>query len=163
VRLSHLNPSAPILDAAAGEATPERLLDCGLYDPDRKTTDVRRWLSVEAYADARQQDHDPNHGHDHKHHHVHDVNRHDDHIRAFTIATDAPVPMVVLDLFLELLRSVHGPNLLRLKGVVKIEETPETPIVIHGVQHLLHPPAQLDHWPDEDRRTRLVFIMRDTD
>ena len=149
-RLHHLNPSAPVLDAAADEATPARLLDCGLYDPERKTADVRRWLAEEAYAQA----------HDHEHH---DVNRHDDHIRAFAITTDSAMPVAVLDLFLELLRSVHGPNLLRLKGVVKVAETPDTPVVIHGIQHLLHPPAQLDRWPDDDRRTRLVFIMRDTE
>ena len=136
---------------AAGEATAERLLDCGLYDPERKTNDVRRWLAEEAYT----QDHD--------HHHAHDANRHDDHIRAFAIATERALPMAVLDLFLELLRSVHGPNLLRLKGVVKIAEAPDMPVVIHGIQHLLHPIAQLDHWPDDDHRTRLVFIMRDTD
>jgi G3E family GTPase len=148
-RLRRLNPSAPIFDGTAGEAMPARLLNCGLYDPDRKTPDVRRWLAEEAY------------GHDHDH--VHDVNRHDDHIRAFVVATESALPMTVLDLFLELLRSVHGPNLLRLKGIVKIRETPDTPVVIHGVQHLLHPLAQLDHWPDDDHRTRLVFIMRDTE
>jgi G3E family GTPase len=148
-RLRRLNPSAALLDAAADEAKPARLLDCGLYDPARKTPDVRRWLDEEAYT--------------HDHHHAHDVNRHDDHIRAFSIASDSALPMAVLDLFLELLRSVHGPNLLRLKGVVKIAEAPDSPVVIHGVQHLLHPMAQLDHWPDDDHRTRLVFIMRDTD
>jgi G3E family GTPase len=148
-RLHRLNPSAPILDGAAGEAMPARLLDCGLFDPDRKTPDVRRWLAEEAYS--------------HDHHHVHDVNRHDDHIQGFVVATENALPMTVLDLFLELLRSVHGPNLLRLKGIVKVQETPETPVVIHGVQHLLHPLAQLDHWPDDDHRTRLVFIMRDTE
>jgi G3E family GTPase len=148
-RLRHLNPSAPILDGAAGEAMPARVLDCGLYDPTRRTPDVRRWLAEEAY------------GHDHDH--VSDVNRHDDHIQAFVVATDNALPMTVLDLFLELLRSVHGPNLLRLKGIVKIQETPETPVVIHGVQHFLHPLTQLDRWPDDDRRTRLVFIMRDTE
>src|SRR5215467_5762324 len=151
-RLYHLNPSAPVLDAAADEATPARLLDCGLYDPERKTADVRRWLAEEAYAQA--------HDHDHEHH---DANRHDDHIRAFVIATDSAIPMTILDLFLELLRSVHGPNLLRLKGVVKVAEAPDAPVVIHGVQHLLHPPAQLDCGPDDDRRTRLIFIMRDTE
>ncbi|HYW60566.1 MAG TPA: GTP-binding protein, partial [Xanthobacteraceae bacterium] len=46
-------------------------------------------------------------------------------------------------------------------GIVKIAETPERPVVIHGVQHVFHPPAQLDGWPDEDRRTRMVFIVRD--
>ena len=52
-RLRALNPAAPILDAAAGEATPARLLDCGLYDPERKIPDVARWLALEAYAQQR--------------------------------------------------------------------------------------------------------------
>jgi len=154
-RLRDLNPAAPILDAAKGEATPARLLECGLYKPDGKIPDVKAWLAEEAYAAA--QDHD--HGHDHHHHH--DVTRHDDRVRSFSLATDRAIPAAVLDLFLELLRSMHGPNLLRMKGIVKIEETPETPVVIHGVQHVLHPPARLDHWPDADHRSRLVFIVRD--
>jgi G3E family GTPase len=155
-RLRRLNPAATILDAAAGEATAERLMDCGLYDPESKTADVRRWLAEEAYAEQNLH---------HGHHHHHDINRHDhdDRIRAFAIATDAALPMSVLDLFLELLRSVHGPQLLRLKGIVKVAETPETPVVVHGVQHVLHPLAQLERWPSDDDRTRLVFIMRDTD
>ncbi len=150
-RLSALNPAAPRLDAARGEAVPARLLDCGLYDPATKTADVRRWLAEEAYA---------GHDHGHRHAHAHDVNRHDDDIRAFSLATEAALPASAFDMFLELLRSVHGPDLLRLKGVVKISEEPDTPLVIHGVQHLLHPPARLPRWPDADRRTRLVFIVR---
>jgi len=46
-------------------------------------------------------------------------------------------------MFLELLRSMHGPRLLRVKGVVKLAEMPDTPLVIHGVQHVFHPPARL--------------------
>jgi G3E family GTPase len=49
-RLRALNPAAPMLDAAAGEAVAARLLDCGLYDPGRKSPDVKRWLAAEAYA-----------------------------------------------------------------------------------------------------------------
>jgi hypothetical protein len=33
--------------------------------------------------------------------------------------------------------------------------------VIHGVQHVMHPPARLERWPDADRRTRIVVIARD--
>ncbi len=66
-------------------------------------------------------------------------------------------------MFLDLVRSLHGPNLLRLKGVVKLAETPEQPLVVHGVQHVMHPPARLPEWPDDDRRTRLVVITRDLD
>jgi G3E family GTPase len=150
-RLRRLNPAAPILDAAAGQATAQALLGCGLYDPARKIPDVGRWLADEAIAAA----------HDHGHRHHHDVNRHDDRIRAFTLATDRAIPAAMLDLFLELLRSTHGPNLLRMKAIVNVEETPDRPMVLHGVQHVLHPASQLEAWPDEDRRTRMVFIVRD--
>ena len=48
-----------------------------------------------------------------------------------------------------------------MKGIVKIEEQPEAPVVVHAVQHVLHPPTTLPAWPEADRRTRLVFIVRD--
>jgi G3E family GTPase len=177
-RLAVLNPAAPRF--AVGEATPDRLFDCGLYDPATKTADVRRWLAEEAYAaqprphahgDHGHGDHahghhgHGHHGHDHGDHghghHGHDRNRHDDHIRAFTLTTDEAVPVAAFDMFLELLRSVHGPELLRLKGIVKLAEQPDTPMVIHGVQHIFHPPVLLAAWPDDDHRTRLVLIVRD--
>ena len=66
-------------------------------------------------------------------------------------------------MFLDLLRSMHGPNLLRLKGIVKLAETPASPLVIHGVQHVFHPPVRLPHWPDGDGRTRIVLITRDVE
>jgi G3E family GTPase len=148
-RLRMLNPAAPIIDAA--NATPAELLNCGLYNPEHKAPDVKRWLAEEAYAAADA----------HDGHHHHDRNRHDERIRAFTLATEAAIPAAAFENFLELLRSMHGPNLLRFKGVVKIVDYPEQPLVVHGVQHLLHPPVRLARWPDDDHRTRLVFIVRD--
>ncbi len=130
---------------------PARLLNCGLYDPDRKIPDVKRWLAAEAYEA---------HG-GHGHHHHHDVNRHDERIRAFTLVTDEAISASAFDMFIDLLRSLHGPNLLRLKGIVKLAETPDSPLVIHGVQHVFHPPVRLPSWPDPDRRTRIVLITRD--
>jgi G3E family GTPase len=158
-RLHALNPAARILDAAQGEATPANLLGCGLYDPARKIPDVRRWLAEEAYADAKAAKHHDHH-HDHGHHH-HDRNRHDARIRAFTLATGQAIPSGTFHIFLDLLRSMHGENLLRLKGIVKLAEQPERPLVVHAVQHVFHPFSHLDAWPDDDRRTRLVFITRD--
>lgn len=64
-------------------------------------------------------------------------------------------------MFLELLCATHGANLLRIKGIVKLTEMPETPVVVHGIQHVFHPTARLDRWPDDDHRTRIVFITRD--
>jgi G3E family GTPase len=150
-RLRALNPAASILDAAMGEATAERLLNCGLYDPERKIPDVKKWLAAEAYADA----------HEHHHDHYHDVNRHDAHIGAFVLTSDAAIPAGTLEMFLELLRAAHGNKLLRIKGIVKLAEMPGTPVVVHGVQHVFHPTARLERWPDDDHRTRLVFITRD--
>jgi G3E family GTPase len=147
-RLKRLNPAAPILDIAAGEATPARLINCGLYDPDSKVPDVRRWLAEEAYAAADA----------HGHHH-HDEER----IRSLTLATDRALPAATFDMFLDLLRGLHGPNLLRVKGIIKIAESPDEPVVIHGVQHVFHPPTSFPAWPDDDRRTRLVFITCDID
>lgn len=193
-RLRILNPAAPILDAARGEATPAALLETGLWRAESKSADVTAWLAEEAYRDREAErrrleakahahhdhghghDHDGacapdcdhpdhHHGHDHDHHddhgHVHDPNRHDDHIRAFCLTTDRPLAAATLDLFLDLLRSAHGPKLLRVKGVVRLVEDPDRPLVIHVVQHVVHPVAQLERWPDDDRRTRMVFITRD--
>jgi G3E family GTPase len=159
-RLHALNPAAGILDAATGEATPERLLNCGLYDPERKIPDVKKWLAEEAYAEHAHHDH--GHAHDHGHDHATlDRNRHDEHIASFVLATDSAIPAGTLDMFLELLRANYGARLLRVKGIVKLAETPDAPVVVHGVQHVFHPTARLERWPDEDHRSRLVFITRD--
>ncbi|MBO9427608.1 GTP-binding protein [Labrenzia sp. R4_1] len=169
-RLLALNPGAKVLDTQAGEATPETLFNAGLYNPETKIPDVANWLNAEAY-EPNHHDHshghhhhdgDHNHGHHHHgHNHAHDINRHNDAIRAFTLSTDRPVSASALEMFLDLLRSAHGPKLLRVKGIVQIAEDPDRPVVIHGVQHVFHPPATLDAWPDEDRRTRMVFITKD--
>lgn len=161
-RLARLNPGAILLDAAQGQATPEALLNLGIYDPDQKAPDVRRWLNAEAYP-ARA-DHDHRHGgHAQVGHGALDVNRHDARIRAFCIRHDVPLSAMALDLFIELLRGAHGPKLLRLKGIVALADDPSRPLIIQGVQHVFHPPRRLPAWPDGDHATRIVFILRDLD
>lgn len=154
-RLARLAPAAPLLDAAAGEATGEALLRAGLYDPARKIPDVTRWLAEERVAAAEEALRGAPVGHD--------PNRHDARIRAFTMATDAAISVSTLDMFLELLRATYGANLLRLKGIVRLTDDPASPVVLHGVQHVMHPPTRLAAWPDDDHRTRLVMIVRDLD
>ncbi len=167
-RLASLNPAARIRDAAKGEATARKLLDTGLYDPALKTPDVRKWLNAEAFAQAH--DHHGHHGHEHHHHHddhgvqnSHDVNRHDSRIRAFCLRSDARPSPQTFDMFLTMLRETNGPSLLRVKGIVGLSDDPDRPVVIHGVQHVFHPPVRLDRWPDDDHSTRIVFILRDLD
>jgi G3E family GTPase len=170
-RLNALNPGAVILDAAKGEATAEALLNLGLFDSETKIPDVKRWLNSEAFHDhGHGHDHHHHHHHDHDHHHhhhdhdaqdPHDVNRHDARIRAFCLESDKLMPKSGFDLFLNLLREAHGPHLLRVKGIIGLDDEPDRPVVIHGVQHVFHPPVSLDHWPNAERRTRIVFILQD--
>ena len=102
------------------------------------------------------------HGHDHDHAHAHDVNRHDDLISSFCVTYDEPLRLDALEQWLDTIMMLKGPDLLRIKGIVNVAEM-DKPVVIHGVQHVFHPPAVLDAWPSEDRRTRIVFITRDVE
>jgi G3E family GTPase len=158
LRLRGINPGAPLLDAgdpATGAAT---LFDCGLYDPATKTADVRRWLGEEAAHDQHEHGHDHHHGHEHARNHAH---RHDSRVRSDTLVHDGPVPFAAIEMFLDILRSTHGDHLLRMKGIIELAEDRSRPLVIHGVQQVLHPPVRLPAWPDGARGTRLVLITLD--
>jgi G3E family GTPase len=159
-RLRKLNPAARLLATHRGEATAARLFNTGLYDPETKSLDARNWLQAEAYETGEKRRRE-RHQHRHDDHHHDDVSRHDEHIRAFTFADDRAISPGALEMFLGLVQSFHGANMLRMKGIVKVTDDEERPVVLHGVQHVYHPPVRLPHWPDADRRTRLVFIVKD--
>ena len=165
-RLQGLNPAAPIYETVHGAIDPAMLFNAGLYDPEKKSPDVQAWLKAEAYAAAEDashghhhHDHDHDHGHGHAAHH-HDVNRHDASIRAFCLTYDKPLDWDRFNSWIEMLITLYGGNILRIKGLLNVDAV-EQPIVIHGVQHVFHPPVRLEAWPDEDRRSRIVFIVRD--
>lgn len=162
-RLAVLNPGAPVLRVVAGEVAPERLFEAGLYDPATGAVDARRWLDDARYATAAP-GHDEGHAHGHTHDEAaaRDVNRHDAHIRAVCLVEERPLPGEALDRWLKSLFLLRGPDLLRYKGILNIAGVPG-PVVLHGVQHVIHPPTMLDAWPGEDRRTRMVFITYDMD
>ena len=121
-RLATLNPTASPLSVTQGEVDPQALFDLGLFDPEKKSVEVQRWLNDEALAD----DH-------HDHHHDLDVNRHDDRIRAFSIVRDKPISWNALSGWLNSLASMRGDDLLRVKAIVAIADRPDQPVVLHGV------------------------------
>ena len=139
-RLEELNASAPVVIADHGRIDPLLVFNAGLYDPQTKSADVISWLAEET------------HGHSHA--------SHDADIRSYAIVREEPIRAVTLTLFLETLAEHCGADLLRLKGIVNIAESPDRPAVIHGVQHVFHAPAWLDRWPSDDRSSRIVFITR---
>ncbi|PVX72870.1 CobW family GTP-binding protein [Paraburkholderia unamae] len=159
-RLRAINPAADVIRVGHGELAANRILELGLFTANGKIADVERWLAEERYrGDDHGHRHDgPDHHHDHDAH-AHDVNRHDDQIRAFCFTVDEPIAQRVLTDWLDVLLSLMGPSMLRIKGIVNVEGE-DRPIVIHGVQHVFHPPVPLEAWPGEDRRSRVVFITR---
>jgi G3E family GTPase len=138
-RLASLNPSAGRLQAAFGDIDPERLFDLG-RPASLSASAAPAWLAFDAHAQARA--------------------RHEAPISCFAILRQAPLKAMVLTLFLEALAEHCGADLLRLKGIISIAENPDRPALIHGVQHVFHPPVWLDRWPSADRRSRLVCIGR---
>jgi len=155
-RLRALNPAAPIQEVLDGAVEPTALFNAGLYDPETKSPDVRRWLKAEAYIAAKA------HGDARDHHHGHDVNRHGDGVRAFSLNSGRPVDWERFNAWIDMIIAAYGANLLRVKGLLDVTGSAR-PLVIHGVQHVFHPPVALDAWPEGARGTRLVFITRDLD
>ena len=147
-RIAALNPAAPILIADHGAVDPALLLGGG-FDPAARSLDVQAWLNVDAYS--------------HHHHHHHDPNRHDASIRAFCMTFTQPLHWQGVGSWLEMLIATRGEHLLRVKGILNLVGQ-DRPVVVHGVQHLFHPPSLLAAWPEGDPRTsRIVMIARDLD
>ncbi|GAA0477751.1 GTP-binding protein [Parasphingorhabdus litoris] len=162
-RVRDLNPAAPIQLLPSDGKNLEQLFEGPAFNPELKHHDVQKWLAAEAYEEEHHHHHHHGHDehhHDHDHDHVHDVNRHDDRIRSVCLTIDTPLPAKIFDSWLEMLVTFNGVNVLRVKGIINLAEL-DKPIVIHGVQHIWHPPEILEDWPSEDRRSRIVFILRD--
>jgi G3E family GTPase len=149
--LRRLNPTAPVLAAGRDPLAPDDLMANDVYDPASKSAEVRRWLDDEAHRAAAEG----------SHHHP-DPNRHDRAIHAFCLTFAEPLDWTAFGIWLSMLLHVHGARVLRVKGILNVAGL-ATPVVIHGVQHVIHPPAHLEVWPDGDRRSRIVFIVRGLD
>jgi G3E family GTPase len=80
-------------------------------------------------------------------------------LQSFSLILDAPLAWPAFEQAMAVLAGLRGPDLLRVKGLVAVEGC-AGPVVVHVVQHVAHPPVELQEWPDADRRTRLVFVTR---
>ncbi len=78
---------------------------------------------------------------------------------SFALIFEKPLSWAGFEQTMAVLTALRGPDLLRVKGLVAIEEC-RGPVVVHFVQHVAHPPIELEDWPDGDRRSRLVFVTR---
>jgi G3E family GTPase len=78
---------------------------------------------------------------------------------SFSLFFEAPLPWPSFEQAMAVLTELRGPDLLRVKGLIAVKEC-RGPVVVHFVQHVAHPPVELEDWPDGDRRSRLVFVTR---
>lgn len=138
-RLAALNPTAAIA-GADGQAAALLLED--VHDRSGRSGEVRRWLAAT---------------HDERPHH-HDATG----PATFVLTADEPVDWAVFGLWLSMLLNRHGGEILRLKGLLWVRGV-DRPVVVQGVQHLVHKPVHLDAWPDGRPVTRLVVIGRGFD
>jgi G3E family GTPase len=84
---------------------------------------------------------------------------HSDGIGSFVLTYEKPIPWMVFARSMETLMQLRGPDLLRVKGFLDVEDC-KGPVIVQFVQHLAHPPVELESWPDQNRQSRVVFITR---
>jgi G3E family GTPase len=88
-----------------------------------------------------------------------DAAAHTHGLQSFSLIFEQPVSWPVFEQAMAVLTALRGPDLLRVKGILAVAEC-RGPVVVHAVQHLAHPPVELEDWPDSDHRSRLVFVTR---
>ncbi|MEM8542116.1 MAG: GTP-binding protein, partial [Pseudomonadota bacterium] len=151
--LRQLNAAASILDKRDIELP--NLFTPRNYMAVEQSEDVAGWLALDSVIAAETNGHEQGRNFD--------VKRHGAGINTFSITYDDPIPEKSFHSFLGVLQSAAGPRLLRAKGIVSIAEKPGKPQIIHVVQHLASRPVELETWPDDDHRTRFVFITNGID
>ena len=138
-RLRRINPTAPIWRSAEEEVDATALLSSD-------ANGAERWWPEHASPVP------DSHAH-------HDRNRHDDDIRAVALSFAEPVDWAMFGVWLTMLLHRHGNEVLRVKGILNVADA-QTPVAVHAVQHLVHPPRHLAAWPDADRQSCLVIIVK---
>jgi len=149
-RVGRINPGAAQVEAGRVAIDAAAFAACGLYDPVTKSADVRRWLAEERtlalHADAQPPGAVPA--------------RHDARVHSFVLRFAEPFVWSEFAEAIDVLLATCGDRILRIKGLLDIAGDP-APRVVHCVQHVRYPDAALPAWPDDDRHSRLVFIVRD--
>ncbi|UFN47143.1 GTP-binding protein [Roseomonas sp. OT10] len=139
--LARLNPLAPVAEVRQGEADPAAIFPARFLGRDGPAP-VAEWLAALPASRLRAEA-------------VHGAET-----AALSLVSERAPDWGAFDAWLRRVRIEAGERLLRVKGLVGVPGQPG-PVVVQGVQHVLHPPVALERWPGGDTRTRLVLITRD--
>lgn len=151
-RIRSINPTVSVMPVDRGSIEPDAVLEAGLFVPQARSEQVASWFAKAAAATAAQ-------SHDHLHHHDHHA--HGSQVSSFSLVVNEPIRWAAFSRWLDYVAALKGDDLLRFKALINVADRPQGPVVVHAVQHVLHPPIALDAWPSDDRSSRLVFIVRD--
>ena len=145
-RLRRLNPGAPLVDVVHGRLAASAVIGVSARDgAELLQQTVAFEAAVERHVDPHA--HAPRDAHDHR-------------VRAFSLRFDQPLDWTMFGIWLSMLLAARGEDVLRVKGLMNVVGSPG-PVLINGVQHVIHPPLHLATWPDDDRESKLVIIARD--
>ena len=144
-KLKLLNPTSNLVEAVDGVVDVASLLSDDIYDVKTKSGDVAKWLESLKTEETN-------------HNHSEDRNRHDENIYTFTLVFEKALDWTAFGIWLTMILHTHGEKILRVKGMLNVKGV-DVPVVINGVQHVVHPPIHLKTWPDRDKRSRIVFIV----
>ena len=141
--LSELNAGASQHLIEHGNIDPADIIDIGLFNAEKQAT-PQRWLKAPAKTKGLL------------------GNNHSEAIKSFTITLPSPLSYDQLEPKLEWLCENHGENLLRLKGILHVDDQP-APLAVHAVHKTLYTPTLLNGWTEEPAISRLVLIGQDLD
>lgn len=167
-RIRQLNPSAPLWRSPCDPLDAGVLLSRDVFELAGKSEMAQRWFAAEIRGKWQLRGHGQPQGDparpgyarfaDNGGGQGNGFNCHGDSIHAFAVVFDRPVDWTIFGIWLTMLLNRHGTKILRVKGILNVEGS-AAPVAVHGVQHLVHPPVHMAAWPDEDRRSRIVFIV----
>lgn len=136
-----INPAAELLGREAMSRKSDDLFAGGPHVQSWNPGQVKNWLGIRPAPHALAES-------DHLH-----------GVLSFRLRFDGEVDWTCLGIWLSMLLNHHGRDILRVKGVLHVKGE-ERPVVLHGVQHTIHPPEHINDWPKDDRRSELIFITR---
>lgn len=150
--IGRINGAAPVLDLDRDALDADRLLTHDLYDAEGKRREIDGWLAGfgQASQSGGANDHD------------HTAHEHSAGVTSFCLWFDGALDWTAFGIWMSMLLNRHGDRVLRIKGMLNVAGVAD-PVLVNGVQHVVHPPTHMDGWPDSDHRSRLVFIVQHMD
>jgi G3E family GTPase len=153
--LRQINGSAWLAVSRDDAGDAQVLLSEDLDQPAARINEVRRWFQRAGIAAAASNTGSGKYrafGREPEGPHRGDISTH-------SLTFDEPIDWVAFGIWLSMLMHSRGADILRVKGILNVRGS-DLPLVIHGVQHLIHAPVHLSGWPDGERRSQLVLIGR---